>query len=96
MTQIRGGGELPLSEDVVLERLRGLIQSRVLPLTRPRRVWAGPCREEHACMACDTIIGVGETEVDLVLAYAAVKVFFHPRCMNLWPDAGLDGAAAAG
>jgi hypothetical protein len=47
-------------------------------------------------MACDTIIGVGETEVDLVLAYAAVKVFFHPRCMNLWPDAGLDGVAAAG
>ena len=96
MTQIRGGGDPPPSDAAILERLGSLIQSRVLPLTRPRRVWAGPCREAHACMACDTIIGVGETEVDLVLAYAAVKVFFHPRCMNLWPDAGLDGVAAAG
>jgi len=91
---IRGGGESPVSQTAVLERLRSLVESGVLPLVRPTRVWAGPCREAHACIGCGTIIGVGETEFDLVLA-SADKVFFHPRCMNLWPDAGLGGVAAA-
>ena len=94
MTQ-SGGAEPRPSEAAVLERLRSLVESRVLPLVRPTRVWAGPCREAHACIACGTIIGVGETEFDLVLA-SAVKVVFHPGCMNLWPDAGLGGVAAAG
>ena len=94
MTQ-SGGGESRPSEAAVLERLRSLVENRVLPLTRPTRVWAGPCREEHACIACRTIIRVGDTEFDIVLA-SAQKVFFHPRCLNLWPDAGLDGVAAAG
>jgi hypothetical protein len=94
MTQ-SGGRETPPSEAAVLERLRGLVQRGVLPLTRPTRVWGGACREEHPCIACSTIIGVGEIEFDVVLA-SAVKVFFHPRCLNLWPDAGLGGVAAAG
>ncbi len=91
---IRGGGETPPNKAAVLERLRGLVQRGVLPLTRPARVWAGPCRETHACIACGTIIGMGEMEFDVVLA-SAIKVFFHPKCLNLWPDAGLDGVAAA-
>jgi hypothetical protein len=94
MTQ-SGGRETPPSEAAVLERLRGLIQRGVLPLTRPTRVWAGRCREEHPCFACNMTIGVGEAEFDIVLA-SAVTVFFHPRCLNLWPDAGLAGVAAAG
>ena len=76
-----GGGESRPSDAVVLERLRSLVASRALPLTRPTRVWAGPCHEAHTCIACGTIIGVGETEFDLVLA-SAQEVFFHPRCLE--------------
>ena len=90
-----GDGTSRPCEAAVLERLRSLVASRVLPLTRPTRVWAGPCREAHTCIACGSIIGVGETEFDLVVA-SAQKVFFHPRCLNLWPDAGLSGVAVAG
>jgi len=74
----------PSGESVIRERLRALIEDGVLPRVRPTRVWAGPCREDHRCVACGATIAAGETEFDLVLP-AGVKLFLHPGCINLWP-----------
>jgi hypothetical protein len=92
---IRGGVDKLPDEASVRERLRIIVEGGVLRRVQPSRVWAGRCSETHRCVACSTAIEVGETEFDLILS-AGVKVFFHPRCMNLWPNGVRDRNGVAG
>jgi hypothetical protein len=87
---ICGGGDPLPDEATVRERLIALIDGGVLQRDKPRRIWAGPCREAHPCTACGITIYERETEFD-ILTPAGVMIFFHPRCMNLWPDEAQDG-----
>jgi hypothetical protein len=51
---IRGGGADKADEASIRERIRILVEGRVLPRVRPPRVCAGRCSETHKCVACVT------------------------------------------
>jgi hypothetical protein len=64
MTQ-SGGAEPRPSEAAVLERLRSLVESRVLPLVRPTRVWPVHVVRRTRALRAARSFGVGETDLTL-------------------------------
>jgi hypothetical protein len=66
----------------IRDRLRTLIGGGVLTRTGSERVFAGPCRHDHTCIACAGPIARGDIEFE-VDGPAAV-LYFHRRCADLW------------
>jgi hypothetical protein len=85
---LRGGVDERPPDDVIRARLRELIEGGVLPRAKSQRLWAGPSRDGHSCIACELSIARGDTEFELTTV-AGVVVFLHRHCVELWTqDAG--------
>jgi hypothetical protein len=80
---LRGGVDERPPDDVIRARLRALVEDGVLPRGESRRLWAGPSRDGHSCLACELSIACGETEFELTTV-AGVVVFLHRHCVELW------------
>jgi hypothetical protein len=80
---LRGGVDERPPDVVIRARLRALIEGDVLPRAGPQRLWAGPSRDGHSCIACELSIAHGETEFELTTV-AGVVVFLHRHCVELW------------
>ena len=61
----------------------GLIDSGALPAITPRRMFIGPCREIHPCIACGMDISTGAQEFEWTNPGNLI-VFFHRRCGEMY------------
>ena len=74
--------ESPFSESEIRARLRALMDARLLERVAPKRIAARPASADHPCVACAVPIMKGETEYEI--QGAAVLLYFHRRCLELW------------
>lgn len=81
----RGGVDVPFPVDssIVRSRLRGLMDAGVIPAVLPRRLFIGPCLEDHECTACGVDIHKGEQEFDWTNPSNRV-LYFHRRCVEIY------------
>jgi hypothetical protein len=84
---LRGGVDERPPDDVIRARLRALIEGGVLPRAGSQRLWAGPSRDGHACIACELSIAHGQIEFELT-TLAGGLVFLHRHCVELWTRDG--------
>lgn len=74
--------ESPLSESEIRARIRALMDARLLQRVAPKRIAARAASANHPCAACTVPIKKGETEYEI--QGAAVLLYFHRRCLELW------------
>jgi hypothetical protein len=76
------------SEADVRARLAALIEGGNLPVRPPRSIWAGRSAGGRTCVACQTVLGPGETEYELDGAAGSDgdrrALVLHLRCLELW------------
>ena len=77
---IRGGAD---DHEHIEQRLRTLIESGVLPSPIPKRMFVGPCREDHPCTACGQAIRMGEQEFEWTNT-GNLAFYFHRRCVEIY------------
>jgi len=80
---IHGGQDPVGSQANIRTRLLGLIDSGALPTVTPRRMFIGPCREIHPCIACGMDISTGAQEFEWTNPGNLI-VFFHRRCGEMY------------
>jgi|SRR6185436_15232578 len=80
-----GGSDTAESEEARIRRnLRELIDHHVLPKERPAILSIGKTAGGYRCVACRRPLVRGQIEVEITMA-ETVRVFFHRRCLDLWP-----------
>jgi hypothetical protein len=78
------GGQDPVGSPAnIRTRLLGLIDRGALPAVMPRRMFIGPCRETHPCIACGMDITTGAQEFEWTNPGNLI-LFFHRRCAEIY------------
>jgi len=83
--RFRGGIDIPfpVTDSVVRARLCRLIDGGAIPRIVPRRMFVGPCVEDHECTACGVDIHKGEQEFEWTNP-GGLMLYFHRRCVDIY------------
>lgn len=74
-----------METSLIRERIRGLLESRVLPCDQDR-AWAGRGGHGTHCVACGERIGPADVEFEVELVSGGPMLRLHRVCYAIWRE----------